>query len=114
MHVPYRCSPLLVRPSCNQRIILSLGSFDEVGNDGPSGRVLKPPLTPFVVSRPVGRSALAPERVGAVVEHDRLADFVTVRDVLRLREADTEAATRNFEQTSARCDWGAVIVDHAD
>jgi hypothetical protein len=114
VHVPYGCSPLPVRPSGDQCIVLLLGSFDEVGNDGPGGRVLKPTLTPFVITGPVGRSALAPKRIGAVVKHDRLTDFVAVRDVLRLREADTEAATREFEQSSAGCDRGAVIMDHAD
>jgi len=111
--MPYGCSLLPERPSCDQRVIFSLGPFDAVGNHSPSGRVLKPALTPSVVRRLVGRPARAPERIGAVVEHDRLADVMAGRDVLRLREADTKATAREFEQACAGCDWRTVIVDHA-
>jgi hypothetical protein len=112
--VPYGCSPLPERPCFDKGVILLLGSFDEVGYDGPGGRVLKPVLTPPVVARPVGRATLAPERIGAVVEHDRLTDFMAMRDVLRLSEAHTEATAREFEQASAWRDRCAVIVNHTD
>jgi hypothetical protein len=114
VHVPHGRSARAERPSSDQCLVLLFGAFDDIGYHGPGGRVLKPALTPFVISRPVGRATLAPEGKGAIVEHDRLADFVTACDVLRLSEAHAEAAAREFKQSGAGRDRSAVVVDHTD